>query len=256
MKLRVAGAQVPVKDDDVHANVEAILEAIEFAYREQADILLTPEGSLSGYTHEFDRRKVEDGLERVTAAAREAGVGLALGTCFVEPDDGKCCNEIRLYEKDGTFLGFHAKTLLCGSLSRPPKGEIEHFAARPLRTFRFQGVTVGALLCNDLWADPLWTSMPDTHLTQQLAEMGARVVFHAVNGGRGENDWRNVVWNYHESNLRMRARAGKLWIVVVDNSWPPDQRCSTPSGVIDPDGTIVRRVESKGAQYFAHTIEL
>ena len=26
--------------------------------------------------------------------------------------------------------------------------------------------------------------MPDPHLTQQLARMGARVVFHAVNGGR------------------------------------------------------------------------
>jgi len=46
--LRVAGAQLPVRND-VQKNLEAINRAIEFAAREKADVLLTPEGSLSGY---------------------------------------------------------------------------------------------------------------------------------------------------------------------------------------------------------------
>ncbi len=269
MKLRVAGAQIPVKDD-IRANVEAILRAVAFAGAEEADILVTPEGSLSGYRHDFDPREAAAALERVTSAAREAGVGLALGTCFVEPEDGpseprdasgspgggKCYNELRFYGKDGAFLGFHAKTLLCATLTRPPKGEIEHYGLRPLRTFRFEGVTVGGLVCNDLWASPPWTTMPDPHLTQRLSEMGARVVFHGVNGGSGENDWRNVIWNYHESNLRMRAKCGGLWIVTVNNCDPPDQRVAAPSGVVNPEGTFVCRTESKGERLFAHTIEL
>ena len=255
MKLRVAGAQIPVTED-VASNETAIRRAIEFAAKEKADILLTPEGSLSGYTAEFNAEEVSAALERVTAKAREANLGLALGTCFIEPDDGKCYNACRFYAKDGTFLGFHAKTLVCGTLTDNPEGEINDYATRPLRTFTVEGITVGALICNDLWANPTCTPMDDPHLSQQLARMGARILFNPVNGGRGESDWRNVVWNYHESNLRMRAKAGKLWIVTADNCHPPKLRCCLPSGVIDPQGTPVCQTDAYGEQMFACTIEL
>jgi len=254
MKLRVAGAQIPVTGK-VAENESAIARAIAFAARERADILLMPEGSLSGYTAKFDAGEVADALERGTAEARQAKVGLALGTCTIEPD-GKCYNQCRVYAKSGAFLGFHAKTLRCGTLAEKPEGEVNDYAALPLRTFEFEGVTVGALICNDLWANPGCTPMDDPHLSQQLARMGARVIFNPVNGGRGEGDWRNVIWNYHESNLRMRARAGRLWIVTVDNCHPPHLRCCVPSGVIDPDGTPVLRVEPYGEQMFAYTIAL
>jgi predicted amidohydrolase len=253
MQIRVAGAQLPVTKD-IGANVVQIARAIEYAADEKADILLTPEGSLSGYTHEFDASAVREALARVIAIAREAGVGLALGTCFVEPDDGKCYNQIRFYTPEGLYLGFHSKTLTCGTWDDPPQGEIRHYAVRPLRTFDFRGLTIGGLICNDLWANPSCTPMPDPHLTQQLARMGARVIFHAVNGGRDGSEWSDVAWQYHESNLRMRARAGRLWIVTVDSCYPLELRCSAPSGVINPDGQWVCRAESQGVQYFVHTI--
>ena len=53
MELRVSGAQIPVTAD-IAANLSTIARALEFAASEEADILLTPEGSLSGYTHQFD----------------------------------------------------------------------------------------------------------------------------------------------------------------------------------------------------------
>jgi len=86
-----------------------------------------------------------------------------------------------------------------------------------------------------MWANPVYTPVPDIHLSQQLSDMGARIIFHAVNGGRDGSDWsRSVVWPYHETNLRMRARSGNIWIVTVDNSDPTDLPCSSPSGVIGP----------------------
>jgi predicted amidohydrolase len=219
-------------------------------------VLLTPEGSLSGYTHEFDREAVEGALEEVTAAARAAGVGLALGTCFVEPGDGRCYNQLRFYSKGGDYLGFHAKTLVCGSLEEPPEGEIDHYATAPLRTFEIEGVPVGGLVCNDLWANPTCTPMDDPHLTQKLAGMGARVILHAVNGGRGDSERRMLIWKYHEANIRMRAIAGRLWIVTVDSSAPVDLRCSTPCGVVNPEGEWVVQTRPVGADMFAHTIEI
>lgn len=255
MAIRVAAAQLPVSDD-VRSNVAAILRALDFARDEGADILLTPEGSLSGYTHGFDVGAVEDALGVVTERAREGHVGLALGTCFVEPDDGKCYNQVRFYAPDGEYLGFHSKTLTCGSLTEPPEGEINHYAVSPLRTFEFKGVLVAGLICNDMWANPECTPMPDPHLSRQLAAMGARIIFHAVNGGRNGSEWSDVAWHYHESNLRMRARAGHLWIVTVDNCHPTSLRCSSPSGVVGPDGNWVCQAESRGLQYVVHTIDL
>jgi predicted amidohydrolase len=224
-----------------------------------ADILLTPEGSLSGYTPDFDPAAVAVGLDIITGRAAAAGVGLALGTCFLEADGvapGACYNQIRFYAPDGDYLGFHSKQLRCGTLERVPQGEINDYAAAPLRTFELGGVTAGALICNDLWANPECTPMDDPHLTQQLARMGARVIFHAVNGGRDGSSWSRLAWQFHEANLRMRARAGGLWIVTVDSAHPVELACSAPSGVINPQGAWVVRAEPQGEDFFVTTIDV
>ena len=221
-----------------------------------AEILLTPEGSLSGYRPDFDRAAAAAALERVTALARGRRLGLALGTCFYEAD-GRCYNQVRLYRPDGEFLGFHAKTLLCAGRPPQPSDEINHYAARELRTFEWApGLRIGALICNDVWANPYWTPMADSHLVQQLAEKGARVIFHAVNGGRDGSEMSRLNWQYHEINLRMRAGAGDVWIVTVDNAAPVTLRCSAPSGVVDPAGAWACRAPERGLQLFVHTLDL
>lgn len=254
MKLRVAGAQLAV-DESIEHNVRSLHKAIDAAADQGAQILLTPEGSLSGYTHHFDQNAVADGLTEVTAAASHRGIGLALGTCFHETPTA-CYNQIRFYLPDGTYLGFHSKILRCGSWGDPPAGELNHYATTDLRTFEFGEVSVGGLICNDLWANPCCTPEPDPHLTQALSRLGAKVVFHAVNGGRDGGDWSAVNWAFHESNLRMRAVAGGLWIVTADSSHPIELPCSAPSGVINPQGDWVSRVDDRGEQLFVHTIEL
>ena len=252
ISLRIAGAQIAVKTD-IEANVKTLLRAIDFAAGQQADILLTPEGSLSGYTHEFSCGAVKQALTKVTAAAAQANLGLALDTCFVEDDD-QCYNQIRFYTPDGAYLGFHSKTLTCGSLSDPPRGEIEHYAVAPLRLYEWPGIPVGGLICNDLWANPGCPPIPDPHLTQKLATMGARIIFHAVNGGRSGDEWSQLNYQYHESNLRMRARAGQLWIATVDDCLPEQWPCSAPSGVISPNGEWVCRTQSRGEEFFVYSI--
>ena len=246
--MRIALAQIPVVKD-VATNVETLHRAIDFASEERADILLTPEGSLSGYTHQFDAQTVTAALQDITARAKATQLGLALGTCFVE-QDGRCYNQIRFYEKNGAYLGFHSKTLTCGSLENPPRGEIEHYAVAPLSTYEFAGLQIGGLICNDLWANPGCTPQPDPHLSQQLAQSGARIIFHAVNGGR------SVAWQYHEANLRMRARAGAVHIATVDNSFPADLDCSSPSGLLDPQGNWLCRSERRGEDLLIFDIAL
>lgn len=250
--MRVAGFQMRVTGE-VADNTEAILGAVARAADEGARVLLTPEGSLSGYTPDFDPQTVTAALETVTAAAASRSVGLALGTCFIEAD-GLCYNQVRFYEPDGTYRGFHAKTLRCGTLADPPRGEIERYAEAPLRTRSLGGIAVGGLICNDLWANPACTPMPDPHLTQRLALAGASVIFHAVNGGRDGGEWSRLAWAFHESNLRLRARAAGVWLVTVDSCEPIDLPCSSPSGVIDPTGDWVCRAPPQGEALFAQDI--
>lgn len=253
--LRVAGAQMGV-GTDIEANTDKILEAIDKAYIEKAGILLTPEGSLSGYTPDFDKEQAARGLEKVTPYARKKHIGLALGTCYIEQDE-ECYNQIRFYHPDGTYLGFHSKILRCGSMAERPQGEINHYATTELRTFSWpHDITIGGLICNDLWANPACTPMPDPHLSQQLSAMGAQIIFHAVNGGRNGSEWSKVAWQFHESNLRMRAQAGGIWIVVVDNAAPTDIPCSAPSGVINPDGNWVCRTKPVGEDFFVFDINM
>lgn len=248
MKMHVAAAQIAVTPD-VPANVEALDRAIAYAADAGARVLLTPEGSLSGYTPDFDRGEVRSALRTVTRQAEQAGVALALGTCFEEAD-GRCYNQIRFYDRGGHYLGFHAKQLRCGTLEATPQGEINDYAASPLRVFRVEEAVVGGLICNDLWANPECTPVPDPHLTQQLASMGARIIFHAVNGGRNGGDWSQVAWRYHEANLRMRARAGQLWIVTVDSANPVSLPCSAPSGIVAPSGDWAYQAVPQGEQFF------
>ncbi len=86
--LRVAGAQLPVRND-VQKNLEAITRAIEFAAREKAEVLVTPEGSLSGYTHNFNAAATAQALEVIVERARQAKVALVLGTCFSDTDGAR-----------------------------------------------------------------------------------------------------------------------------------------------------------------------
>ena len=62
-RIRVAAAQMEVCGD-VGRNASAIVAAIRRAAAEGADMLLTPEGSLSGYTPHFDREAVAAGAGR------------------------------------------------------------------------------------------------------------------------------------------------------------------------------------------------
>jgi predicted amidohydrolase len=256
VRLRVAGAQIPVVRD-IGKNVEAISRAIEYAAREKADVLVTPEGSLSGYVHDFDAAATERALEQVVRKAREAKVALVLGTAFEEAD-GQRYDEQRFYDKDGAFLGFHAKILLGQRVANPgPNEEVDFFKSKPLRSFVLGGLKVGGLVCNDLWANPEWTPMDDPHLTQKLAGVGARIIFHSVNAGLSEGGELALNRAYHEANLKMRARSGHLWIVTVDAADPSGKLAGqAPSGVMDPTGKWAVQVKPKGERFFSWTIEL
>jgi predicted amidohydrolase len=131
------------------------------------------------------------------------------------------------------------------------------FAAKPLETFRLGGVVIGGLICNDLWANPECTPQDDPHLTRRLARMGAEVILHSVNAAAARDEFYDTYHQFHEANLRMRARASRLWIVSVDNCHPaPSAPVVSPSGIVGPDGHWLVKAPSFGERFFSGRIAI
>ena len=67
-------AEVNLVSNNVKQNERAIYRAIDKAAEANSDFLLTPEGSLSGYYPDFDRRPVANAVQRVEPHAKELRV--------------------------------------------------------------------------------------------------------------------------------------------------------------------------------------
>ncbi len=109
---------------------------------------------------------------------------------------------------------------------------------------------MGGLICNDMWANPFCTPMPDHHLTRCLAKAGAQVIFHAVNGGRDSSALsQGLVKRFHEDHLLMKAMADKLSIATVDNAFPLDIGVSSPGGLVTPAAEWLLRLPNRGMAF-------
>lgn len=249
--LTISGLQMPVTND-VARNEKRILEAIKKAAKAGADFLVTPEGSVSGYTPNFDRLQVAGAVERLAAAAKEHKVGLLLGTCFKELTDGnvQCYNQVRVYTPQGEYLGYYAKILRCSSLDSPGSGEMVDYAEGRLRTFTWNGITFGILICNDFWATPGYTTMPNPYLPWQLKKMGAQLIFHHVNSGT-DQQYRA----FHESNVNLWAKALGIYIVEV-NAAGEKEKTNASSGLVGPKGEREIIVPDVGEQFFTCKIRI
>jgi len=249
--VRIAALQMLVMPD-VAENEARILAGVDRAAADGADFLLTPEGSLSGYHSDFDGAEVEAAVGRVTAAARAAHVGLALGTCYKEKDGGSgvCYNEVRIYDPGGDYLGHHAKILRCSPIAHPGTGEMVQFAEGTLRTFEWRELRFGVLICNDLWATPGFTTMPNPYLAWRLKQMGAQFLLHAINSGR---DLRHRPW--HESCSAMWAKATQLPILQVNAAPADGQPLNAPSGLLGPDGMRLLSVPDCTEEYFVCDVQ-
>jgi predicted amidohydrolase len=244
--LTIAALQMLVTTDIVE-NERRMLAGLARAAQDEADLLLTPEGSLSGYHNAFDGGEVAAAVERVVAFAKKVGVGLALGTCYKERDGEAevCYNEVRVYTPEGEYLGHHAKILRCSPLTHPGTGEMQQFAEGTLRTFDWRGRRFGVLICNDLWATPGFTTIPNPYLAWRLKQMGAQFILQAINSGR---DLRHRPW--HEACTAMWAKALELSIIQVNAAPADGEPLNAPSGMVAAGGARAVSVPDRGEEYF------
>jgi predicted amidohydrolase len=248
--MRIAGLQMDVSNN-IEKNESTIIKYLNNLKDENIDFLITPEGSLSGYTSQFDGEELKESLARVEQMAMELNIGLVLGTCYKETIKGReyCYNQARVYLPDGTFLGAYSKILTCSPLDNPGTGEIMEYVQGSVKTFSVNEVEFGILICNDLWATPGYTTTPNPYLPWKMQESGAEVIFHIINSGTNQK-----YKDFHEASVELWAMTLNMPIVEI-NAAHGDKEINARSGVIDQQGKRTKIAENRGEQIFIHDLE-
>lgn len=245
LSIVLTGLQMNVSND-IKINQEQIIAGIRKAVQEGASFMVTPEGSLSGYTSNFNQNELKTALEEIKAFAVKMKIGLMLGTCYKELKNGKefCYNQVRVYTPEGHFLGAYSKILRCSNIDLPGSGEMVDYVEGELKTFVWNGLRFGILICNDLWATPGYTTMPNPYLPLKLKQMGAQFIIHCINSGTAQK-----YRPFHESSAELWALSTRIPILEV-NAAQDKGIINAQSGLIDANGERSLRVPDSGVQFF------
>lgn len=236
--IKITGVQMNVskKLDD---NLPGILELVR---KSDADYILFPEMSLTGYHGEFGDKAVEVAWSKIAAACRQSYATALIGTGW--RDNGATYIQTRIFGDDGKVLGTHEKLV--------PTLSDRAFCApgSELRVFQHNNLTFGCLICNDMWVTPGCGPYPDPRLAYQLGQRGAQIIFHSVNSGASA-----LHVPYHESNLMLRAMESKLYIVTA-NAATDEGPVNCPTGIMSPEGKWLVQCPREGHQMFTYDLDL
>ncbi len=150
MDCRIAIAQINPRLGDLHANIKTHLEAIDDARRADAELVVFPELSLTGYylkdqVFDLGLRLDSDELARFADLSRD--ISIAVGFVERSPEE-RYYNSIAFFER-GELLGVHRKVHL---VSYGMFDEARDFAAGDeFRIIESRLGRFGPLLCEDLW---------------------------------------------------------------------------------------------------------
>ena len=148
-KLRLAMAQINTTVGDLEGNTSRILEYVERARAQQADLVVFPEMAIPGYPPEdllfkpsFIRANI-DAMQRVVAAS--SGITVVVGFVDLQGD----IYNAAAVAHDGRLLGVYHKMYL------PNYGvfdEERYFkAGRVCPVYVVNGTPVGVNVCEDIW---------------------------------------------------------------------------------------------------------
>jgi predicted amidohydrolase len=119
-----------------------------------------------------------------------------------------------------------------------------------IRTFSYNGVEFGILICNDLWATPGYTTTPNPYLPWKVQEAGAQVIFHIINSGTTQ-----TYRTFHEASVELWALTLEIPIVEV-NAAHGNKEINATSGIVNEFGERIKSVSDKGEQLFIHDLVL
>lgn len=227
--VRIALAQLNLFVGDVTGNTQRVIDVSARARDElQADLVLFPELSLSGYPpedllfHTGLRRQVESALKRVGDETQ----GIAVMVGYPEYADGGIYNAAAVI-RDGKRLANYRKQELPNYKVFDEKRYFRH--GQESRVIEINGIRVGLLICEDIWE-------PKPAVAAKVA--GAQVIV-VINGSPYSLRYQER----REQVVRDRIRDTGLPVVYLNLLGGQDELVfDGGSFVMDAGGEVVQRV--------------
>ena len=226
--LRIALAQCR-QTDNFDENARTILNFLDRAAREKAQIVCFPETQTVGYRVDIARPDDPVQPERLNhlhqhVARRCAQLGLAcvLGTetpLESDPTRGKPYNSAMVFSHEGEILGVHHKNRLT------PLDAVAYTPGKTFETFELFGVKVGVVIC--------FEGFRFAETTRECVRQGAQLIFHPQNNTTRPNDWKVPI---HHAMIVTRAAENTVWFASCNMYHEKHQNCC--SMIVAPDGRI------------------
>lgn len=206
--------------------------AVAAAGRSGAAVVCFPECYIPGYRWPDstlappDPRFLEDAVEAVSAAARDAGVAVILGTERVTAQGLQISAAV--IDRSGTIVGWQDKVQL-----DPDEEPIYPAIGKERVIFTVDDCKFGVVICHEGWRYP--------ETVRWAARRGAQVVFHphadrGTPGGKPPASFADPAGSFHEKAILCRAAENTCYFASVNYSGHPD---AIASAVARPDGSLL-----------------
>lgn len=223
-QIKIAIAQTSI-EQDIQANLQNMLRLIEAC--EPVDIIVFPEGMLSGYFPEdpdflknLSPNELQEAVQKLGEVSALRNIDLLFGTAYQK--SGKWHNTA-LWLRGTTQHTLYSKC----NLANLDRGLFEF--GDILQPVDWQDAKIGIQVCREIKYPEQWLA---------LKLQGAQVIFHLNNNQSGYFDW--------EFLLQARAHENQFYIVSVNPSHP-NQRLF--SYVLATNGHFMLKTSEPGLYY-------
>ena len=248
-QLKLGLAQIDSRLGAVQENLERHLEWIERARRENVDLLVFPELSLTGYRllHLIGHTALRPDTSRLIERLVEAAADLSVVVGLVEEDEQGVLYNSALLVHRGRIAFVHRKLYL------PTYGIFQEGrffgSGNRLELAPTDRRYLGILICEDLW---------HPHLARRLAVAGCKVltVISASPGqiGSGTIPASQEIW---ESLTRSTALVNTCWVLYCNRvGWEEGTFYTGGSHIVRPGGELACRAPFFEEHLLTATIDL
>lgn len=242
--MRITLAQLNQTVGDIDANSTRIINAINQAREQDADLIIFPELAICGYPPR-DLLLVEGFVQRCAQAAKQIGeqhsngIAVVIGTPL--PVEDGTANSLVVYQ-NGKLLGYHDKRLLP---TYDVFDEDRYFEpGHEPRVIKIKDEQIGLAICEDLWrgTDAGFSSKYDDepdHVAELITHGATIIVAPSASPFvLGKDD-------KHQSILRTHATRFGVPVVSVNQVGANDDLVfAGNSSVLAPDGSTIARCAS------------
>lgn len=246
MRVSIMVGQVPAVWD-VAANLATVREVL--AEARAGDVVVLPEGMLSGYDEDLsplddlDPADLTAAVAQVSALARNLGVHIFCGSLLPE-NDGWTNAGLYFPPAAATTAGRGHRVYRKINLAMNERGRLRPGGDLP--TFEVvsgggaeRGFLVGMQLCREIRFPEQW---------QHLATAGTELFVYLTNAAN-----RNEPPGVWRSHLISRAAENQRFLAAA-NIAHPDQHC--PSMIVSPRGEVLAELPPGSPGLLRHTVDL